>query len=359
MPTLPPSTDFTGSSVTQAGAKTFMTTVRTFLADLLGTDSADKAAARAALGAAGLGANSDITSLTALASINGGPIGGLRNPIINGAKLFWQRGVSGSTSGNYQADMFRNSCSGTSPFTFQRSTDVPEGFVYSSQLYATNLTAAQYLRDIHNIESANSAHLAGKKVTVSFYARASEAGQVTVYIGYPTVASDFTGMEYVPTEPPLPILTTWERYSVTCTLVPSAGGHTAAKGLQVLTSYSPTTTGAREVYFTGLFIEEGGVATPFPHLDIGLERSMCQRYYQILDASILGYNQAGNNIGNVISLPVRMRATPTATPNSLANTNAGTTVIDSASVQSIRFYAPVTATGNAQVNCSTHLNASL
>lgn len=53
MATLPPSTDFTGSSVTQGGFKTAMSSLRTFIADLLGTDSGDKTAARAALGVRG------------------------------------------------------------------------------------------------------------------------------------------------------------------------------------------------------------------------------------------------------------------------------------------------------------------
>lgn len=37
--TLPASTDYTGASVTQGGKKTFMTSVRSFIADLFGTDS--------------------------------------------------------------------------------------------------------------------------------------------------------------------------------------------------------------------------------------------------------------------------------------------------------------------------------
>ena len=46
MATLPPSTDFTGGSVTQGGFKTAISTLRTFVADLLGTDSASPATAR-------------------------------------------------------------------------------------------------------------------------------------------------------------------------------------------------------------------------------------------------------------------------------------------------------------------------
>lgn len=49
MATLPPSTDFTGSSVTQGGFKTAISTLRTFIADLLGTDSGSPATARSLL----------------------------------------------------------------------------------------------------------------------------------------------------------------------------------------------------------------------------------------------------------------------------------------------------------------------
>jgi hypothetical protein len=48
---LPPATDLTGSGVTEGGFKTAMTNIRTFLADLLGTDGVP-ATARAALGVA-------------------------------------------------------------------------------------------------------------------------------------------------------------------------------------------------------------------------------------------------------------------------------------------------------------------
>jgi len=43
MTALPPSTDFTGSSVTEGGFKTAISSMRTFIADFLGTDSSDQA----------------------------------------------------------------------------------------------------------------------------------------------------------------------------------------------------------------------------------------------------------------------------------------------------------------------------
>lgn len=126
MATLPASTDFTGSSVTQGGAKTYMGTLRTFIADLLGTDSGNKPAARAALGAAELGANSDITSLTALSSINGGQVGGHRNRLINGNFSINQLALSGSitlTAGQYGHDGFKGGAGGCT-YTFATGTNV-------------------------------------------------------------------------------------------------------------------------------------------------------------------------------------------------------------------------------------------
>lgn len=72
MANLPVSTDFTGSSVTQGGFKTAITSLRTFISDLLGTNSSDKSAARTALG---LGDMS--TQNPASVSISGGVISGI------------------------------------------------------------------------------------------------------------------------------------------------------------------------------------------------------------------------------------------------------------------------------------------
>lgn len=53
MATLPTDASLTGATTTNAQQKTNFSALRTFLADLLGTDSSNKAAARAALGVPG------------------------------------------------------------------------------------------------------------------------------------------------------------------------------------------------------------------------------------------------------------------------------------------------------------------
>jgi hypothetical protein len=54
MATLPSTASLTGASTTNAQQKTNFTDLRTYLSDLLGTDSANKGAARTALGVPGL-----------------------------------------------------------------------------------------------------------------------------------------------------------------------------------------------------------------------------------------------------------------------------------------------------------------
>jgi hypothetical protein len=49
MATLPPSSDFTGASVTEGGFKSAITTLRSYLNDLFGSDSSNKALARETL----------------------------------------------------------------------------------------------------------------------------------------------------------------------------------------------------------------------------------------------------------------------------------------------------------------------
>lgn len=122
MALLPTSADVTDSSTTNAEQKTYFAALFDFLLDLLGDDSSDKAAARAALGAASTD-GSDITDLPALESINSGPLAGFRNRIINGSFSVNQRDyVSGTAtaSGTYMHDRWK-STTASSGYTFTQA----------------------------------------------------------------------------------------------------------------------------------------------------------------------------------------------------------------------------------------------
>jgi hypothetical protein len=91
MPALPARNIFDGTAVPATSTmKSTLGTLRDFLAALLGT-TGTAVDARTALGAAESGACASITSLTALASINGGPLSGTRNRLINGNMSVDQR----------------------------------------------------------------------------------------------------------------------------------------------------------------------------------------------------------------------------------------------------------------------------
>src|SRR4051812_22369657 len=101
MPTvLPPARTELSSTYpnpTNAVARTGMGKFYDYVTNLLGT-LGTAADARSALGAAASGANVDINTLGALASINGGPLAGLRNRLINPAFIHDQRNSGASTA---------------------------------------------------------------------------------------------------------------------------------------------------------------------------------------------------------------------------------------------------------------------
>lgn len=78
--------------------KTALGSLRDYCSDLLGTDSSNKAAARTALGAAASGANTDITSMTAL-SAGGLPDNSVLTADIANAQITGPK-LSGNQSGN-------------------------------------------------------------------------------------------------------------------------------------------------------------------------------------------------------------------------------------------------------------------
>lgn len=97
------------------------------------------------------GANSDITSLSAITSINGGPIGGSRNRLINGNFGINQRSyVSGAatTAGQYTLDRWK--VTGTGGITFSTTANVttvtiPSGQTLQQVIEGVNLQSGTHV----------------------------------------------------------------------------------------------------------------------------------------------------------------------------------------------------------------------
>ena len=238
---------------------------------------------------------------------------GNRNKIINGTFDIWQRGTSGfSTFGAYTADRWiANHVSGTS-ITAAQSTDVPSepGVRYSLSLTGTTDTQPYILQ---RIESATAASIAGKTVTLSFYAKStSGTASIVVNGAYATAVDNFASttadVSGLAVSPSGNISTSWQRYSVTFTVSSSAtnGYHIA---LLRNTSSATSTT-----LIAGVQLELGSAATPLEIRPIQQELALCQRYYQVLGNVRGTLARTGGSIkGYNVFFPVAMRVPPTPT----------------------------------------------
>jgi hypothetical protein len=159
---------------------------------------------------------------------------------------------------------------------------------------------------------------AGKTVTVSFYAKAATAIQSK---------SDFD-QDYGETF--FNLTTSWARYSYTITLpstYATSRPGTAAANDNVelrLIRFTSVSSASNTIYFTGLQLEEGSVATTFRRSASSLQAELaaCQRYlYAMTPTNNLGditYAMAtsGTELNGAVKFPVIMRAAPTLTASS-------------------------------------------
>jgi hypothetical protein len=97
-------------------------------------------------------------------------------------------------------------------------------------------------------------------------------------------------------------------------------------------------TSGATFYITGVQLEVGSQATPFDFRDMTTELQKCQRYYQVIQVSYIGYTATSNYYGGAYSFLVQTRATPTVTL--LANVFSPTAFPSTAGVN-----ANITTTG--------------
>lgn len=287
-----------------------------------------------------------------------------RNKIINGNFEVWQRGFATHVAAGYYPDRWY--VAGTiSSWQFTRGDLLvgSEGLPGSPKycLRGTVLVAssdpASYVNLTQHIE--NVATFSGKTVTISFYAKSTVSGktiavEVEQYFGT-------GGSPSAPVSVPVgqvALTTSWARYSLTVTL-PSIAGKTLGTGnndrlalffwLDAGANFSTRTSGAlakatASVDFAAVQVEEGTVATPFEQRPIGLELSLCQRYYEKGTFRQIGYVPAGSFMGSSFSWKVTKRATPIVT-GSATYSQMSTLTQGQVSDEHIYLYATATITG--------------
>ena len=206
---------------------------------------------------AAIGANSDITALSALASINGGPIAGTRSRVMNGNFAINQRAVTGTVTlaaGVYGHDRWKAGAGGCT-YTFAAS---------GADTVLT-ISAGSLMQVVEGVNIEGGVYTVSQTGTAQ--ARIAVTGAVTsgAYAALPLASASATGGQTV----------TVEFITGTVSLVQ---------------------------------MESGTKATTFERRSYGLELALCQRYYRPANLKGSQYSTTGAVVYQDIN---SMRATPT------------------------------------------------
>jgi hypothetical protein len=247
-----------------------------------------------------------------LSSVNGGPISGARNRIINGAMAIDQRNAGASQTITaaaalaYSVDRWYAYCTGAN-VTGQRIQGATANQYYYRFTGAASVTAIGFGQ---RIEALNSADLAGTAATLSVKLANSVLTTVTWTAFYATTTDTF-GTLASPTRTQIAtgtftVNSTVTQYSTNIS-IPSA----ATTGIEIVFTVGAQTSGTWTI--GNVQLEAGTVATPFERRSYGQELALCQRYFERTSSSIRAAGTSGGFIGGHMSFAVTKRAVPTMT----------------------------------------------
>jgi len=261
-----------------------------------------------------------VTGNATVESLNGGPLAGTRNRIINGDMRIDQRNDGAAVSIStltYTADRWSVATNGAA-VTVQRLGTAAE--YYLNVTGAASVTACNIR---HRIESKNIADLAGSTVTLSFKCSSSSLTSLDFALVYADSVDNFATGTLI-SSVNISITSTPTIYSTSFSLPANA-----ANGVQVLFSLGAFTSGTFTL--TDVQLEVGSVATPFEHRSYGQELALCQRYYQggsgIVFQAVA--SAGGYDTPATFTLPVTMRASPTVSVSGTKGAYTGTTTLSS------------------------------
>ena len=279
-------------------------------------------------------------------------LGGRRNVIINGAMQLFQRDTSqggiGASAGYFSADRIRfkpNSTSGR--LTSSQDSSAPSGFGNSMKLACTtadtSIAAGEYFFISQKIEGQDLQQFAkgtsdAKPFTVSFYVKGNASATYTCELFDEdntrqisktfSVTTNWTRVELL-----FPADTTGafdddNASSMTFAIWLHAGSNYTSGTLNSSSWASSTTANRvsssntsffdstdRTFFITGIQLETSAAVTPFEHRSLGEELRLCQRYYELLYASLsTTYGSTGTySQRQSHQMKVTKRALPTIT----------------------------------------------
>ena len=277
-----------------------------------------------------------------IASINGGPLAGFRNRIINGRMLIDQRNGGASqvitTTGAYTVDRWICVPAGAS-VTGQRVTRTTVNQFGYQITGAAGVTSTTFLQ---RIEAASCASLSDTTVTLSALLSNTVLTTVNWELLYPSATDNFATNTSIASGS-WTVTSTDAIYTAQIS-IPAA----ATTGLQLNLSVGAQTSGTWIV--SSVQLEPGSVATPFEQRPIGTELALCQRYYWVrTNVEYLTRGSTGAGFRQHIPMPVAMRAAPSITFASTVFINAATVQALNISSTGFNYGAVASADGTASV----------
>jgi hypothetical protein len=206
--------------------------------------------------------------------------------------------------------------------------------------------------------------LAGKTVTISFWANAS-AGTPKLGVGVrqsfgtggsPSANVDVAGQSVTLSATPA-------RYTLTFA-VPSMAGKTFGSNAdtaytRIAFALSSGSTNAAifgtpgvqstTVALWGTQLEFGSAATALESRDRALELMQCQRFYQVANIQLYGYQAASNIIAMAKTLTVTMRIAPSIVYQPSVATNVTGAGVNALGGDAVNVFGTATATGPANI----------
>ena len=211
-----------------------------------------------------------------------------RQAIINGNFDVWQRGTSfAATAGTsqYAADRWQIYSANTAT-TFSRQTASLDGSTYSMRISRDSANADTNTIGLYkSLESINSMKFRGKKLTLSFYAKAGAdfsptSSLITVQIRTGTgtdqnIVTGYTDLAYA-INTTQAITTSWVKYTFTTAAV--IGATVNQLGINFTTTPTGTAGAADNWEIKQVQLCAGSVALPFQPKSYAQELADCQRY---------------------------------------------------------------------------------
>lgn len=236
-----------------------------------------------------------------------------RNKIINGDLRIWQRGTSGTPALNttaYTADRVFTYATGASP-TVSRlllgSTGNPTTCAYA--LYAVGTAGNTAFQIGQKIESLNCLDMiAGRVYTFSAWMFCTTAVTPTWQVYNANVTDNWSANTLVSSGTFASVsANTWTRVTGSFT---STNG--CLNGVQLIFDVGTLVSG-KNIYITGIQLEQGSVATPFEHRLIAPELVLCQRNYETGFAIMETYGLLNGVLSMTPYFKAAKRTNPTVT----------------------------------------------